>query len=577
MTKKSKPASLTSSLLARKGEAEPAEPPHTLPEINRPETDETTGNQAVAAPTTELPTAAARPPIESPEPQNAESDDPDRPADDPDRPAPESKAEETTSKQGLFERDSSEEAPASAHGIRASNGQDYAASNLGRLPLPDPVAPAESKDADSQSAIAGTQSEDSTATEPAPVAASAAGEVDQAAAVPPTQDAEAADTQREAVRDARLLRFVYITAALTGIVAILLYAGGWFLDRGAPKEQETAASSAVTATSPEATPAAESVDAKTTPTETPVAAAPKTPPPDTGSSAPAIPQAPPVAPDFTDSGAKSSGSAVTTGGKPKAPAPPTPERPEQPAADAAPKPERETASASGTGATPKADPAADPVVSVPTAPAPAEPSATDSKQQAVAAATPDKPSAAETSGESASVPTLKPPPSVSVTKAPPAPPVASPAKSKAAKTPPAAIKPPPEAKPAKKVPNLRVLAPALVRPEPADKPGSSKSGAKSDAAKTAALAPAESGSTGRFMVQLSSVNSPDRARKEWVRLQKAFPKLFGDRELVLEQRVIPNRGKFFRVQTGRYETVKEARAVCATLKAKNQGCLPIKR
>ena len=79
------------------------------------------------------------------------------------------------------------------------------------------------------------------------------------------------------------------------------------------------------------------------------------------------------------------------------------------------------------------------------------------------------------------------------------------------------------------------------------------------------------------MVQLSSVSSPDRARKEWARLQKAYPDLFGDRELVLEQRVIANRGKFFRVQTGRYETLNEARAICAKLKAKNQGCLPIKR
>lgn len=84
-------------------------------------------------------------------------------------------------------------------------------------------------------------------------------------------------------------------------------------------------------------------------------------------------------------------------------------------------------------------------------------------------------------------------------------------------------------------------------------------------------------SGGRYLVQLSSLSAPLSARKEWTRLQKAFPDLFGERELVLEKRVIAGRGTFYRVQTGRYEALKEARAVCDTLKAKKQDCLVIKR
>lgn len=84
-------------------------------------------------------------------------------------------------------------------------------------------------------------------------------------------------------------------------------------------------------------------------------------------------------------------------------------------------------------------------------------------------------------------------------------------------------------------------------------------------------------SVGRYLVQLSSLSAPLSARKEWTRLQKAFPDLFGERVLVLEKRLIEGRGTFYRVQTGRYETLKDARAVCDTLKAKRQDCLVIMR
>ena len=83
--------------------------------------------------------------------------------------------------------------------------------------------------------------------------------------------------------------------------------------------------------------------------------------------------------------------------------------------------------------------------------------------------------------------------------------------------------------------------------------------------------------TGRFLIQLSSVKSQERADREWARLKKSFPKELANLELIIEKRTIASRGTFFRVQTGRFETISEARAICAVLAAKKQGCLPIKR
>ena len=83
--------------------------------------------------------------------------------------------------------------------------------------------------------------------------------------------------------------------------------------------------------------------------------------------------------------------------------------------------------------------------------------------------------------------------------------------------------------------------------------------------------------TGRFLIQLSSVKSQERADREWARLKKRFPDQLGSLELIVEKRAIASRGTFYRVQTGRFETISEARAICAVLAAKKQGCLPIKR
>lgn len=437
--------------------------------------------------------------------------------------------------------------------------------------------------------------------------------------------AAAADAEREAARDARLLRFVYIMAALTGIVAIVLYAGGWFVDKDTPQvaEQTPAAGTVASAGSTEKpvpsgptgestkpSGAGESASAKPASSETP---APETSEAPSGTAA--IPAAPPIAaPGFGESGTKPGETAITTGGKAKATAPPDPKPDAAPAA-------AEKKSASSIDVETLKPPAAPSVTVKAPEPAstgvdasksvtppsgsgdakPAEPAKADTKEPSpsqetpgtdtkVAVVAPEK--TAEAAAKTVAEPAEKAAAAVAPTESPKVPDVQPPPVLTAPKLP-SAQKPAAAAKPAKKVPNLRVLAPALVRPDPpqtspAPKPkaGAAKPSATAQIpkeSKTAALTPpkkpvAASGkSTGKFLIQLSSVKSQKRAEAEWARLKKAFPKEFGGRELVVEKRTIAGRGTFYRVQTGRFETLKDARAMCATLKSKKQACLPVTR
>ena len=82
---------------------------------------------------------------------------------------------------------------------------------------------------------------------------------------------------------------------------------------------------------------------------------------------------------------------------------------------------------------------------------------------------------------------------------------------------------------------------------------------------------------GDYLVQLASVTSEKLAEREWGRLQKAFPDIFGGRKLTIEKKEIAGRGTFYRVQSGGFATLDEARAVCNGLKEKKQACLPVNR
>ncbi len=80
-----------------------------------------------------------------------------------------------------------------------------------------------------------------------------------------------------------------------------------------------------------------------------------------------------------------------------------------------------------------------------------------------------------------------------------------------------------------------------------------------------------------FVLQLASLKAKERASGEWSRLQKSFPGLLADRQLVVLSVDLAGRGTFYRVQAGYYSDRASAEAACKQLKAKRQDCLVTKR
>jgi cell division septation protein DedD len=97
------------------------------------------------------------------------------------------------------------------------------------------------------------------------------------------------------------------------------------------------------------------------------------------------------------------------------------------------------------------------------------------------------------------------------------------------------------------------------------------------AAPKAAPTQTASATSGDYVIQLASLTAKDRATAEWARLQKGFPTLLGDRQLVVVTADLGSRGTFFRVQAGFFPDRASADAACAQLKARGQDCLVTKR
>ncbi len=118
--------------------------------------------------------------------------------------------------------------------------------------------------------------------------------------------------------------------------------------------------------------------------------------------------------------------------------------------------------------------------------------------------------------------------------------------------------------------------------EPGDAPiVKAKAITHSTSEETAAAAqPAAGGSAGKtapYAVQLSSTTSWKGAEQEWLKLQRSFPDLLGDKKLVVHKAELDRRGTWYRVRTGNFAELTSARKFCSALRAKRQDCLVIKR
>lgn len=79
----------------------------------------------------------------------------------------------------------------------------------------------------------------------------------------------------------------------------------------------------------------------------------------------------------------------------------------------------------------------------------------------------------------------------------------------------------------------------------------------------------------RFRIQLSALRQPDQAEQAWVELREQFASVLGDAQLFV-QRSETDRGIFYRVQAGRFQTRELADAGCNAIKAQGGDCFVVR-
>ncbi len=93
----------------------------------------------------------------------------------------------------------------------------------------------------------------------------------------------------------------------------------------------------------------------------------------------------------------------------------------------------------------------------------------------------------------------------------------------------------------------------------------------------AGSSPQETALQAPYVVQLASAPSAAGAASEWQRLRKAYPELLAQQDLSLQEADLAGRGAVFRVRTGSFETLADARRFCAAFRRQKQACLVVKR
>lgn len=233
------------------------------------------------------------------------------------------------------------------------------------------------------------------------------------------------------------------------------------------------------------------------------------------------------------------------------------------------------------------------VAAVPQAPAPTsatKPSATPTTAKpTVSPQNPTKPPAAPASQTAA----VKPAPTAPVTVAPLAKPTATaalPAPTPApvtVKPAPTPIAPPPPvaaprasitAAPVAPPPSAATQTPAQNAAKPAASPPAPQQVSAAPApppAQPAKPAPAITGGSGNWRIQLASVRSETEAAAEWKRIASRHPDALGGLSLQVAKVDLAGKGIFYRVQgNGADET--RAKSICAQLRAQNVGCVVVR-
>ncbi|MBV1885748.1 MAG: SPOR domain-containing protein, partial [Parvibaculaceae bacterium] len=78
---------------------------------------------------------------------------------------------------------------------------------------------------------------------------------------------------------------------------------------------------------------------------------------------------------------------------------------------------------------------------------------------------------------------------------------------------------------------------------------------------------------GQYLIQLFSVRSEKDAQRGWAKTQSKHKALLSNEVLNLEKADLGERGTYYRVRFGAYDTSSAANSVCSALKKAKQDCL----
>ncbi len=92
------------------------------------------------------------------------------------------------------------------------------------------------------------------------------------------------------------------------------------------------------------------------------------------------------------------------------------------------------------------------------------------------------------------------------------------------------------------------------------------------------IAPAGVSETGQrlFAIHLSSVRTKGWAETGWNNLQRQFPELIGQRDLIILSVEIEAQGTFFRIMTGPFQARTRAQDLCDKFKSREQDCMVLR-
>ncbi len=190
------------------------------------------------------------------------------------------------------------------------------------------------------------------------------------------------------------------------------------------------------------------------------------------------------------------------------------------------------------------------------APVPPPPEATGS----ASGSSPPAPAAAEPEPETAEASASEPP--AAEAAPPPPPPPSAPAETKEKPARKASVAPPPPPS-----------APAETKEKPARKASVAPPPRQAVASRTEASGRAN---RSRPRIQLGSYRSAEEAERGWKRLSAREKPILGDLDPLVARADLGDRGIFYRLQAGPFESVKAARAACARLERRKLGCLVVR-